>query len=51
MRATLLILVVLLAGCQSSDTEKDYSPKPAECDARAADSGLCTPGEYEDSDY
>lgn len=41
----MLALVLTLAGCQSSST--DYNAKPVECDARAADSGLCVPGEYE----
>ncbi len=42
-----LLMIVLLAACQGSKSETDYSVKPKTCDARAVDSGACVPGEYE----
>lgn len=50
MRFVLLLMVVMLAGCQGTKKETDYSTKPATCDQRSVDSGLCTPGAYDDSD-
>jgi hypothetical protein len=47
MRPVLLVLLVVLAGCQTGKKETDYSTKPKACDPRAIDSGLCVPGEYE----
>jgi hypothetical protein len=47
MRLVLLLVVALLAGCQSTKKETDYSTKPKKCDAREADSGFCVAGEYE----
>lgn len=44
-RVIMLMMVLALVGCQSAST--DRNEKPIECDARAADSGLCVPGEYE----
>lgn len=49
MRWFLVCAVMLISGCQSNKSEPDYSTKPTECDKRAADSGLCVPGGYEDS--
>lgn len=43
----LMISLAVLAGCQTGKT--DYDAKPKECDVRSIDSGLCVPGEYEDS--
>jgi uncharacterized lipoprotein YajG len=51
MRLILVLAALLLmAGCQSSKKEPDYSTQPKQCDQRAVDSGLCVPGEYEDSE-
>ena len=46
MRPISLLLLVLLAACQSSKTET-YSDE-VKCDARAADMGLCDRGKYDD---
>jgi hypothetical protein len=46
MRLILMLVAVLIAGCQSTK-EPDYSVKEKVCDARGADSGYCIPGEYE----
>ena len=43
----LMIAALVLAGCQTGKT--DYNEKPKVCDPRAVESGLCVPGEYEDS--
>lgn len=50
MRLLPLLMIVLLAACQGSKSEADYSAKPKTCDARAVDSGYCVPGEYEQED-
>jgi len=50
MRLILVLAALLMAGCQSSKKEPDYSTKPKQCDQRAVDSGFCVPGEYEDSE-
>ncbi|MEW9808014.1 hypothetical protein [Mesorhizobium marinum] len=47
MRLVLLLVVALLAACQSTKKETDYGTKPKTCDARSVDSGLCVPGEYD----
>lgn len=47
MRLIPLIMIVLLAACQSNKSETDHSVKLKTCDARAKDSGGCVPGEYE----
>jgi len=44
-RLVLLMMVLVLAGCQSTTTDRNAKPK--ECDVRAVDSGICVPGEYE----
>jgi uncharacterized protein YceK len=44
-RLVLLMMVLVLAGCQSTTTDRNAKPK--ECDQRAMESGLCVPGEYE----
>jgi uncharacterized protein YceK len=44
-RLVLLMMVLVLAGCQSATTDRNTQPK--ECDVRAVDSGVCVPGEYE----
>lgn len=49
MRLVLVFAAMLMVGCQATK-ETDYSAKPKECDARAVDSGLCVPGEYDDSE-
>jgi uncharacterized protein YceK len=45
-RVVMVMMVLVLAGCQSTTTDRNAKPK--ECDRRAIDSGLCVPGEYED---
>jgi hypothetical protein len=50
MRLLPLLLIALLAACQGTKSEPDYSAKPQKCDARAVDSGLCVPGAYEPED-
>ena len=47
-RVVMLVMVLALAGCQSTTTDRNEKTK--ECDSRAIDSGLCVPGEY-DSEY
>jgi hypothetical protein len=44
-RLFMLVMVLALAGCQSTGTDRNEKPKV--CDRRAVDSGLCVPGEYE----
>ena len=44
-RVVMLMMVLALVGCRSTST--DRNEKQIECDARAVDSGLCVPGEYE----
>jgi hypothetical protein len=44
-RLAVLVMVLALAGCQSTTTDRNEKPK--ECDRRAIDSGLCVPDEYE----
>ncbi len=44
-RLVMLMMVLVVAGCQSTTTDRNEKPK--ECDHRAVDSGLCVPGEYE----
>lgn len=50
MRLLPLLMIVLLAACQGTKSEPDYNEKPKKCDARAVDSGLCVPGEYDQED-
>jgi hypothetical protein len=50
MRLIPLLMIVLLAACQGTKSEPDYSAKPKTCDTRASDSGFCVPGEYEQED-
>lgn len=47
MRLIPLLLIVLLAACQGTKSEPDYSTKPKKCDTRTADSGSCVPGSYD----
>lgn len=49
MRWFFMLVVVALAGCQGAKAKTDYNEKPKQCDPRAVESGLCVPGEYEDS--
>jgi putative hemolysin len=44
-RLAMLMMALTLVGCQSTTTDRNEKPK--ECDVRAADSGLCVPGGYE----
>ena len=45
-RLFMLMMVFVVAGCQS--TTSDRNEKPKECDSRAIENGFCVPGEYED---
>lgn len=48
MRIIPLLILLLVAGCQSTTTgEPDRNEKPKKCDTRAADSGACVPGAYD----
>jgi hypothetical protein len=44
-RLVMLMMVLVVAGCQSTTTDRNEKLK--ECDSRAIDSGLCVPDEYE----
>lgn len=48
MRWFCLLMLVALAGCQGTKSDRDYSAKPKECDQRQVEVGYCVPGEYED---
>lgn len=48
MRMIPLLVLLLLVGCQSTTSETDRNAKPKKCDTRAADSGFCVPGSYDD---
>lgn len=45
-RLVVLVMVLVVAGCQSTTTDRNEKPK--ECDPRTVESGLCVPGEYEE---
>lgn len=51
MRLVFAMMFLALAGCQGTKATKepDYNEKPKQCDPRAVESGLCVPGEYDDS--